>query len=118
VLSIVLASLGGGSLWALHSLAAEYDTAKPVKLTGKMTKIDWRNPHAWIYVDARMDNGSVEKWQCELGSPNAMTRAGFFQDSLKIGDEIVLNGSLAKDGSKTCSTRVVSDKDGNVVLRQ
>jgi hypothetical protein len=118
VLAIVLASRGGGSLWAHHSLAAEYDTAKPVKLTGKMTKIDWRNPHAWIYVDARMDNGSVEKWQCELGSPNAMTRAGFFQDSLKIGDEIVLNGSLAKDGSKTCSTRVVSDKDGNVVLRQ
>jgi len=115
---LALALAGATSLWGHHSLAAEYDTKKPIKLTGKMTKIDWRNPHAWIYVDAKMPNGSVEKWQCELGSPNAMTRAGFYQDSIKIGDEVVLDGSLAKDGSKTCSTRVVTDKDGNVVLRQ
>jgi len=117
-LAILFATFGAGSLWAHHSLAAEYDTKKPVKLTGKMTKIDWRNPHAWIYVDAKMASGATEKWQCELGSPNAMTRAGFYQDSIKIGDEIVLDGSLAKDGSKTCSTRVVTDKDGNTILRQ
>jgi hypothetical protein len=117
-LTIFLVSLGAGSLSAHHSLAAEYDTKKPIKLTGKMTKLDWRNPHAWIYVDAKMANGSTEKWQCELGSPNAMTRAGFAQDSIAIGDEIVLDGSLAKDGSKTCSTRTVTDKEGNVVLRQ
>ena len=114
----VLASFGTGSLWAHHSLAAEYDTKKPIKLTGKMTKLDWRNPHAWIYLDAVMPDGKTEKWQCELGSPNAMTRAGFFQDSIKQGDEVVLDGSLAKDGSKTCSTRTVSDKEGNVLLRQ
>lgn len=117
-LTLLFATFGAGSLWAHHSLAAEYDTKKPVKLTGKMTKIDWRNPHAWIYVDAKMASGATEKWQCELGSPNAMTRAGFYQDSIKIGDEIVLDGSLAKDGSKTCSTRTVTDKEGNVVLRQ
>ena len=116
--AVLFATLGAGSVWAHHSLAAEYDTKKPIKLTGKMTKLDWRNPHAWIYVDAKMPNGSTEKWQCELGSPNAMTRAGFFQDSIAIGDEIVLDGSLAKDGSKTCSTRVVTNKDGEVVLRQ
>jgi hypothetical protein len=118
VLSLLFAALGAGSLWAHHSLAAEYDTKKPIKLTGKMTKLDWRNPHAWIYVDAVMPNGATEKWQCELGSPNAMTRAGFFQDSIKIGDEVVLDGSLAKDGSKTCSTRTVTNREGEVILRQ
>ena len=115
--TVALCMLGGLTLSAHHSLAAEYDTKKPIKLVGKMTKLDWRNPHAWIYVDAEV-NGKTEKWQCELGSPNAMTRAGFYQDSIKIGDEIVLDGSLAKDGSKTCSTRTVTDKEGNVVLRQ
>jgi hypothetical protein len=118
VLSLLFAAFSAGSLWAHHSLAAEYDTKKPIKLTGKMTKLDWRNPHAWIYVDAVMPNGATEKWQCELGSPNAMTRAGFFQDSIKIGDEVVLDGSLAKDGSKTCSTRTVTNKEGEVILRQ
>ncbi len=117
-LPLLFATLGVGALSAHHSLAAEYDTKKPIKLTGKMTKLDWRNPHAWIYVDAVMPNGTTEKWQCELGSPNAMTRAGFFQDSIKIGDEIVLDGSLAKDGSKTCSTRVVTNREGEVILRQ
>jgi hypothetical protein len=116
--ALIFALATATQMWAHHSLAAEFDTTKPVKLTGKMTKLDWRNPHAWIYVDAKMANGSIEKWQCELGSPNAMTRAGFFQDSIKVGEEIVLDGSLAKDGSKTCSTRVVTDKEGNVVLRQ
>ncbi|MEO8098190.1 MAG: DUF6152 family protein [Acidobacteriota bacterium] len=117
IATFCLGMLGGSSLWAHHSLAAEYDTKKPIKLVGKMTKLDWRNPHAWIYLEAEV-NGKMEKWQCELGSPNAMTRAGFAQDSIKIGDEIVLDGSLAKDGSKTCSTRSVTDKEGTVILRQ
>jgi hypothetical protein len=106
------------SAWAHHSLAAEFDQKKPIKLSGKMTKLDWRNPHAWLYLDAKMPDGSIEKWQCELGSPNAMTRAGFYNDSIKPGDEVYIDGLLAKDGSKTCSTRVVTDKDGNVLLRQ
>lgn len=113
-LSLALAA----SAWAHHSLAAEFDQKKPIKLNGKMTKLDWRNPHAWLYLDAKMPDGSIEKWQCELGSPNAMTRAGFYNDSIKVGDEVFIDGLLAKDGSKTCSTRVVSDKDGNVLLRQ
>lgn len=119
-LAICLASVP--CAWAHHSLAAEFDTKKPIKLTGKMTKLDWRNPHAWIYIDAEQIDGKAlpkaEKWQCELGSPNAMTRAGFAPDSIKVGDEVVLDGSLAKDGSKTCSTRVVSDKAGTTLLRQ
>jgi hypothetical protein len=106
------------SLWAHHSLNAEYDTTKPVSLSGTLTSVDWRNPHAWIYIDAKNASGAVEKWQCELGSPNAMARAGFGRKSASPGDEIVLDGILAKDGSKTCSTRVVKAKDGRILYSQ
>lgn len=106
------------SLWAHHSLAAEYDVNKPISLTGTLTSVDWRNPHAWIYLDAKMPNGTVEKWQCELGSPNAMARAGFGRKSATPGDEITLEGVLAKDGSKTCSTRVVKAADGRTLYSQ
>lgn len=108
----------GGSLWAHHSLSAEYDQTKPITLTGTFTKLDWRNPHAWIYLDVKNASGAVEKWQCELGSPNAMTRVGFSPDSIKGGEEIVLDGILAKRGTNMCSTRVVKSKDGRTLLSQ
>jgi hypothetical protein len=118
VLTPCLVVLGASSVLAHHSLNAEYDTTKPVSLNGTLTSVDWRNPHAWIYIDAKNANGAVEKWQCELGSPNAMARAGFGRKSASPGDEIVLDGILAKDGSKTCSTRVVKSKDGKVLYSQ
>jgi hypothetical protein len=118
ILAISLASVGAASLLAHHSLAAEFDSTKPIKLQGVVTKLDWRNPHAFIHLEVKNAQGAVEKWQCELGSPNAMTRAGFSHDSVKAGDEIVIDGILARDGSRTCSTRVVNGKDGSVVLRQ
>jgi hypothetical protein len=105
-------------LGAHHSLAAEFDQSKPVKLAGTVTSLDWRNPHAWIYLDVKDESGALVKWQCELGSPNAMTRAGFGPENAKAGDEIVIDGLLAKDGSKTCSTRVVKSKDGRTLLSQ
>jgi hypothetical protein len=117
-LTFGLGLLGSTSLWAHHSLAAEYDQKKPVSLTGTLTKLDWRNPHAWIYMDVKNASGGIDKWECELGSPNAMTRAGFTQDSVKLGDEIVLDGILAKKGTNICSTRTVKAKDGRTVLSQ
>ena len=113
-----LALLAIPSAWAHHSLAAEFDSTKPISLTGTLISIDWRNPHAWIYMEVKGENGQVVKWQAELGSPNAMSRAGFGPDSVKPGDEIVLDGLLAKDGSKTVNTRVVKSKDGKVLLSQ
>jgi len=113
-----LTLIGAASVWAHHSLAAEYDVTKPVSLSGTLTSVDWRNPHAWIYIDAKMPSGAIEKWQCELGSPNAMARAGFGRKSASPGDEITLEGVLAKDGSKTCSTRVVKAKDGRTLYSQ
>ncbi len=118
VFTLSLSLWGGASLWAHHSLTAEYDQKKHVSLSGTVTKLDWRNPHAWVYLDVKNASGVVEKWQCELGSPNAMSRAGFSPDSVKEGDEILLDGILAKDDSKTCSTRVVKSKDGRTLLSQ
>src|ERR1035438_2602017 len=106
IVTISLGLFGASSLWAHHSLAAEYDQKKHVQLAGTVTKLDWRNPHAWVYMDVKNAAGVVEKWQCELGSPNAMSRAGFSADSVKEGDEIILDGLMAKAESNTCSTRV------------
>src|SRR5206468_705943 len=107
-----VALLIAGGLQAHHSLAAEYDQNKPVTLHATLTSVDWRNPHAFLYLEVKDDSGAKVKWQCELGSPNALTRAGWSQDAAKPGDEIVVEGLLARDGSKTCSTRNVKFKDG------
>jgi hypothetical protein len=116
--AISLALFGDSVLWGHHSLNAEYDQSKPVSLSGTLTKLDWRNPHAWIYLDVKNAAGGTDNWRCELGSPNAMTRAGFSPSSVKPGDEIVLEGLMAKQGSNICSTRVVKSKDGRTLLSQ
>lgn len=113
-----LAFLGAGVVQAHHSLAAEYDQAKKVTLHGTLTSIDWRNPHAWIYLDVKSESGATVKWQCELGSPNAISRQGWTQDAAKPGDELVVDGLLAKDGSNTCSSRNVRFKDGRNLWSQ
>lgn len=117
-LALGLALFGASVLWGHHSLTAEYDQKKPVSLSGTLTKLDWRNPHAWIYLDVKNASGGVDNWRCELGSPNAMTRAGFSPTSVKPGEEIVLEGLLAKQGDNICSTRVVKSKDGRTLLSQ
>ena len=113
-----LAFLGASVLEAHHSLAAEYDQSKKVTLHGTLTSIDWRNPHAWIYLDVKSESGATVKWQCELGSPNAISRQGWTQDAAKPGDELVVDGLLAKDGSNTCSSRNVKFKDGRNLWSQ
>ena len=114
----VFALIAAGSAWAHHNMSAMFDFNQVVTRTGTLAELDWRNPHAWIYLEVKNAQGVVEKWQCELGSPNAMTRAGFSQEDVKAGDEIVLDGILARDGSKTVSTRVVKAKDGRTLLSQ
>ena len=115
---IALGLFGSLALWGHHSLNAEYDQNKPVSLTGTFTQLDWRNPHAWIYLTVKNANGGTENWRCELGSPNAMSRVGFTRDSIKEGEEIVLDGLLAKKGENICSARVVKSKDGKTLLSQ
>lgn len=118
VLTSCLAFFGATALQAHHSLTAEYDTNKKVTLQGTLASIDWRNPHAWIYLTVKDASGATTKWQCELGSPNAMTRQGWTQDAAKAGDQLVVEGLRAKDGSNTCSSRNVRFKDGRVLWSQ
>lgn len=97
---------------AHHSFAAVFDGTKKVSLTGTVTKLEWANPHIWVYFDAKEANGSVTAWQCEGGAPNSLVRQGWNKNSLKTGDVIAVEGSRAKDGSNTCSVSSVKTADG------
>jgi hypothetical protein len=97
---------------AHHSFAAEFDASKPVTIKGPVTKVEWTNPHIWIYLDNKDEKGVVSKWQCEMGSPNMLMRQGWRADSLKQGEEITVEGSRAKDGSNTCNARTVKLANG------
>jgi hypothetical protein len=103
-------------LVAHHSFAAEFDSAKPVSLQGVLTKLDWMNPHIWIYLDTKDDSGTVAHWQCEGGPPNTLTRNGWSRDSLKIGDQVNIEGFRSKDGTNTCNARTVKLPDGKRVF--
>jgi hypothetical protein len=97
---------------AHHSFAAEFDGQKPVSVKGTVTKVDWVNPHSWIYIDVKSDDGTVANWGLETGPPNILYRAGWRKDSVKLGDVISVEGFAAKDGSHTMAARQVLTSDG------
>lgn len=103
-------------LLAHHSFAAEYDANAKLTLKGTVTKVDWMNPHIWVYIDAKDDSGKMIHWQCEGGPPNTLTRNGWTKDALKIGDEVTIEGFRAKDGTNTCNSRSVTLPDGRKVF--
>lgn len=103
-------------LLAHHSFAAEYDANAKLTLKGTVTKVDWMNPHIWVYVDAKDDAGKMIHWQCEGGPPNTLTRNGWTKDALKIGDAVTIEGFRAKDGTNTCNSRSVTLPDGRRVF--
>jgi len=100
VAGLVLAT---ASIIAHHSFAAEFDGNKPVVLTGAVTKVEWRNPHIWVYLDVKDAGGKVTPWQCEGSAPNNLTRQGWSRETLKQGQEITVEGWRAKDGTNTCN---------------
>jgi Family of unknown function (DUF6152) len=95
-------------LFAHHSFAAEFDADKPLKMKGVVTKIEWSNPHTYFYVDVTEPDGKVVNWGMEMGSPNGLMRAGWTRNTMKVGDEVTVEGSQAKDGALVGNARAVT----------
>ena len=103
-------------VFAHHSFAAEYDASKPVELHGTVTKMEWTNPHARIYLAVKDANGTVTEWNLELASPNVLSRNGWTRHSLKEGDVVTISGSRAKDGNTMANAKTVVLADGRKVF--
>ena len=103
-------------LVAHHSFAAEYDNNKPIKLTGKVTKVDWLNPHIYVHVDVKDASGKTTNYAVEGGGPTTLYRQGWRTDTLKVGDAISIDGFLAKDGSNTVNARTWMLPNGKTVF--
>jgi hypothetical protein len=101
---------------AHHSFAAEFDIAKPVQLRGVVTEVEFLNPHSWIHIDVKKDDGTVESWAIEGGTPNTLFRMGITRNSLPKGTEILVDGYQARDGSNRASGRDVTLADGTKVF--
>jgi hypothetical protein len=101
---------------AHHSFSAEYDRDKPIKVTGTVTKVEWTNPHARIYVDVQGADGKVVNWDFELGPPNGLMRQGWSRNSLRAGHVVTINGFLSKDQEHVANARSVHLPDGRQVL--
>ncbi len=101
--------------WAHHSFAAEFDGSKPMRLEGVLTKIEWMNPHSYFYIDVKDDKGNMVNWGCEGAGPGALSRRGFKRGDIKLGDKIIVDGYVAKDGSHLIDARRVTLPDGRRV---
>ena len=102
--------------FAHHSFASQYDADAPVELAGVVTKVEWLNAHARFYIDVEDTAGNVINWNLELASPNVLSRNGWSRKSLQAGDRVMVEGSLARDGSKMANARTVMLADGTRVF--
>ena len=107
-----IVAAGAPAAVAHHAFTAEFDGTKPVTLEGVVTRMDWVNPHSWIYIDVTRPDGSVEQWEVEAGAPNAMFRRGWNKNSIPPGTEIVVDGYRAKNGRNIANGRNVTFPDG------
>jgi len=105
VLSVLPAA---APLLAHHSFAAEYDAKKPFEMKGTITKVDWMNPHVYFYIDVKDESGKTANWAFEMGPPRLLERGGWKKNTMKEGDEVIVSGTLAKDGGKHGNARSVT----------
>jgi hypothetical protein len=115
VFAALAALLAAAPALAHHSFAAEFDGQKPFRISGALVKIEWTNPHTYFYVDVKDDSGALVRWTLSAGSPGALSRRGWKRGDLKLGDTIIVDGYLARDGSHTMDARRVTLPDGRVV---
>ena len=117
-LSITLAGVGLGLLVAAvpvvahHAFSAEFDATKPVRLRGKITKMEWINPHAWMHIEVTNEDGTIDNWMIEAGPPGALVRRGWRRDSVTPGTEVLVEGYQAIDGALRANGRDVTFPDG------
>ena len=105
-------SLAAEPVWAHHAFAAEFDSSKPIKLKGTVTKMEWINPHAWIHIDVKGEDGKVSPWMIEAAAPNSLLRRGFTKNSLLTGMEILVEGYQAKDAAQRANGSMITFADG------
>jgi len=103
-------------VFAHHAFNAEFDAGKSMRWVGTVTKVEWTNPHARFYIDVKDQNGVVTNWNFEMGSPLQLRRQGWTRDSLKLGDQITVDGYPAKDGAKMASAKKITLADGRSVF--
>lgn len=99
-----------------HAFSGEFDSLKPITLEGVVTRIDWENPHVYFYVDVSEPDGALVNWKCETRGPRGLESRGWKRDSLKLGDKVIVHGSLARNGSHFADGRQVTLADGRSVL--
>ena len=115
-LTAIFAVMAAVPALAHHSFSAEFDGSKLIELKGVVTKIDWTNPHVYFYVDVKDDKGNTTNWGCEAASPGSLHRQGWSRDSLKVGDQVIVGGYPARDGSKLADARRVTLPDGRRIF--
>lgn len=105
-----------GTVLGHHAYTAEFDTSKPVKLTGVVARLEWSNPHIWIYLDVKDDKGNVTNWGFSASPPGMLLRRGITKNSLKLGDVLTISGHRAKDASNNASGNIVTFSDGRETM--
>ena len=121
-LTIVLATVAlilagtAASLRAHHAFSAEFDSEKPLKFRGTISKMEWTNPHVWLHLDVKGRDGATETWAFEAGTPTVLFRRGVTKESVKIGMEVVVDGYQAKDGSHRANGRDLTFADGRTMF--
>jgi hypothetical protein len=106
---VALGSVASGAAFAHHSFSAEFDAAKPVKLTGIVTNVEWTNPHVWFYINVKDEaTGQVTNWGAEMGPPHGLQRGGWRRETLKIGEAVTVDGFMARNGENRMNARTVT----------